>query len=217
MPIPLIAGAVASAIPSIFQGIMGAVQASRGRKGFKDTMANRPDYEIPSEYGDILAKYKSTYGGDAPGYQRGLNQIEQVGARSRGAAERGAISSNAYGASINAQQQKELDAIMNLNQQNEQFQLQGVDKIAGAQGAMAGQKEQQWNLNKFLPWQTEMNRYGEMQKGGMENLFGALQSGAGNITDLVGTKYYTDALSGIDPSADRKEKREERQWLKRNS
>ena len=82
---------------------------------------------------------------------------------------------------------------------------------------MAGQKEQQWNLNKFLPWQTEMNRYGEMQKGGMENLFGALQSGAGNITDLVGTKYYTDALSGIDPSADRKEKREERQWLKRNS
>jgi len=192
-----ILGAAASAIPTLIQGIVGAVQASRGRKGFNRAMANRPDYQIPSEYGNILAQYKTAYGGDMPGYQRGLNQIGQVGARSRGAAERGAISSNAYGASISSQQQKELDAITNLNLQNEQFKLQGVDKIAGAEQMMAGQKEQQWNLNKFLPWQTEVNRYGEMQKGGMQNLFGALQSGASNMTDLIGTKYYRDALKGL--------------------
>ena len=132
-----------------------------------------------------------------PGYQRGLNQIGQVGARARGAAERGAISSNAYGASISAQQQKELDAIMNYNLGNERFKLEGVDKIAGAEQLMAGQKEQKWNLNKFLPWQTEVNRYSEMQKGGMENLFGALQAGASNMTDLIGTKYYQDVLKGL--------------------
>jgi len=197
-------GALVNAVPTLFQGITGAIQASRGRKGFNRAMANRPDYEIPSEYGNILSQYKTAYGGDMPGYQRGLNQIEQVGARSRGAAERGAISSNAYGASISAQQQKELDAIMNLNLQNEQFKLQGVDKIAGAEQLMAGQKEQQWNLNKFLPWQTEMNRYGEMQKGGMQNLFGALQSGVSNVTDLIGTKYYTDALRGLQGSGGEK-------------
>jgi len=190
-------GSIVNAIPALFQGITGAIQASRGRKGFNRAMANRPDYQIPEEYKKILSQYQTAYGGDMPGYQRGLGQIEQVGARSRGAAERGAISSNTYGASVSAQQQKELDAIMNLNLQNEQFKLQGVDKIAGAEGAIAGQKEQQWNINKFLPWQTEMNRYSEMQKGGMQNLFGALQSGASNITDLIGTKYYTDALKGL--------------------
>ena len=192
-----ILGAAASVIPALFQGITGAIQASRGRKGFNRAMANRPDYQIPEEYQKILSQYQTAYGGDMPGYERGLDQIEQVGARSRGAAERGAISSNAYASSISSQQQKELDAIMNLNQQNEQFKLAGVDKIAGAEGMMAGQKEQQWNLNKFLPWQTEVNRYGEMQKGGMQNLFGALQSGASNMTDLVGTKYYQDLLKGL--------------------
>ena len=194
---PLGIGALVNAVPALFQGITGAVQASRGRKGFNRAMANRPDYQIPSEYGNILSQYQTAYGGDMPGYQRGLNQIGQVGARSRGAAERGAISSNAYGASISAQQQKELDAIMNYNLGNERFKLEGVDKIAGAEQMMAGQKEQKWNLNKFLPWQTEAGRYGEMQKGGMENLFGALQAGASNITDLIGTKYYTDALKGL--------------------
>jgi len=193
-------GALVNAVPALFQGITGAIQASRGQKGFNRAMANRPDYQIPQEYQNILSQYKIAYGGDMPGYQRGLNQIGQIGARARGSAERGAISSNAFGASVSAQQQKELDAIMNLNTQNEQFKLQGVDKIAGAEQLMAGQKEQQFNINKFLPWQTEMNRYGEMQKGGMQNLFGALQSGASNMTDLIGTKYYRDALNGLKSS-----------------
>ena len=190
-------GSIVNAVPALFQGITGAIQASRGRKGFNRAMANRPDYQIPEEYQKILSQYQTAYGGDMPGYQRGLNQIGQVGARSRGAAERGAISSNAYASSISSQQQKELDAIMNLNQQNEQFKLQGVDKIAGAEQMMAGQKTEKMNWEKLIPHQTELNRYGDMWGGGIKNLFGALQSGASNITDLVGTKYYQDALKGL--------------------
>ena len=71
------------------------------------------------------------------------------------------------------------------------------DKVAGAQGQLAGQKAEQWNINKFLPWQTEMNRFGEMKTAGMQNLFQGIQSGVSTMSDLIGTKYMTDTLKGL--------------------
>jgi len=188
-------GAIANMVPAALQGVIGGVQAARGAKGLKRTMDARPDYEIPQEYQNILAQYQQAYGGNMPGYERGLDQMGQISARNRGAAERGAISSNAYSSSVSNLQQKELDAIQNWNQSNAEFKLAGVDKIAGAEQMLGGQKEQQWNINKFLPWQTEMNRYGEMKKSGIENLFGGIQTATSGISDLLGTKYYTDALA----------------------
>jgi len=72
--------------------------------------------------------------------------------------------------------QKELDALQNLGIQQEQYKSAQLANISQAEGALAGQKSEQWNINKFLPWQTEINRYGEQRKTGMENLFGAIQS-----------------------------------------
>ena len=182
---------------ALFQGITGAVQAARGRKGFKRTMANRPAYEIPKEYQDILARYQQTYGGNKPGFEQQLDQYAQAGARARGASERGAISSSSYGAQIGDIYQKELDAIQKEYISNAEFKLAGVDKIAGAQGLLAGQKEAKQNWEKLIPYQTELNRYGEMQKTGMENLFGAIQGGIGNATDLLGTSYYKKILDQL--------------------
>jgi len=193
IPILGLASGAINGLSAIFQGI----KASKDRKRFNQALTERPDYQIPEEYQKILSQYQTAYGGDMPGYQRGLNQIEQVGARGRGAAERGAISSNAYASSISSQQQKELDAIMNLNIQNEQFKLAGVDKIAGAEGMMAGQKEQQWNLNEFLPWQTKVSYLGESAKARTEGAYGALNAFGSNLSDLAGTKYLMDAYKGL--------------------
>lgn len=190
-------GALLSGGSSLLQGIIGGVQASRGNKGFKRSMANRPEYEIPSEYQDILAKYQQAQAGNMPGYDQLQSNIGQAGARARGAAERGAISSSAYGSQVGDIYQKELDAIQNLGIQQEQYKTAMMDKVAGAQGQLAQQKSEQWNINKFLPWQTEMNRYGEQKSAGMQNLFGGIQSGMGAISDFAGTKYYVDSLKAM--------------------
>lgn len=182
---------------ALLQSGIGAFQTYQGNKGFQRTMANRPNYEIPSEYQDILAKYQQAQAGNMPGYGQLQSNIGQAGARARGAAERGAISSNAYGAQVGDIYQKELDAIQNLGIQQEQYKSSMLDKVTGAQGQLAGQKAEQWNINKFLPWQTEMNRYGEQKSSGMQNLFNGIQSGTGAASDFLGTRYYTDTLKGL--------------------
>jgi hypothetical protein len=68
-------------------------------------MGAQPQYEIPQEYENILARYKQAYAGNMPGYEQMLSQTEQSGARARGAAERGAISSAAYGSQVGDIQQ----------------------------------------------------------------------------------------------------------------
>lgn len=192
-------GAILGGANALFQGITGAVQASRGAKGFKRTMANMPKYEIPKEYQDVLAKYQQAYAGNMPGYEQTLSKFGKARERAIGASERGAISSSAYGAQVGDIYQKELDALQNLGIQQEQYKTGMLGNVAQAQTALAGQKEQQFNINQYVPWQTEMNRYGEMQKTGMENLFGGIQKGVGGLMDLAGTKYYTDALKGLYP------------------
>lgn len=193
----LIAGGVLSGASSLLQGIIGAVQAKRANKQFNKLLANRPQYEIPKEYESILGMYKTAMAGNAPGYDQTLANIGQSGARARGAAERGAISSVSYGSQVGDIYQKELDAIQNLGVQQEQWKASQMQNVAGAQAAMGEQKAQQWNVNQYVPWQTEMNRYGEQRATGMQNLFQGIQSGLGSITDLLGTSYYTKSLQGL--------------------
>ena len=193
----LLAGALISGGSALLQGIIGGIQASRANKQFKRLSANRPQYEIPKEYESILGMYKTAMAGNAPGYSQSLANMEQAGARARGAAERGAISSVSYGSQVSDIYQKELDAIQNLGVQQEQWKASQMQNVAGAQAAMGEQKAQQWNVNQYVPWQTEMNRYGEQRATGMQNLFQGIQSGLGSITDLLGTSYYTKSLQGF--------------------
>jgi hypothetical protein len=190
-------GAILSGGTSLAQALVQGIGALRANKRFNQTFANRPNYEIPEEYGNILAQYKQAYAGNMPGYGLMLGQTEQAGARARGAAERGAISSTSYGQQIGDIYQKELDAIQNLGIQQAQYKSGMLDKVTGAEGMMGQQKTEQWNLNKFLPWQTEMNRWGEKTKANTEGFWGAIQSGMGGVMDLLGTKYYADILGKL--------------------
>ena len=192
-------GALLSGGSALLQGIVGGVQASRGRKGFERTMGAMPQYEIPQEYENILSRYQQAYAGNMPGYEQTLSQTGQAGARARGAAERGAISSTAYGAQVGDIYQKELDAIQGLGVKQAEYKQAQLANVAQAEGQLGQQKSQQWEVNKYMPWQTEMNRYREMQKGGMQNLFGAIQSGVGTMTDFLGTKYAVDTMKGLYP------------------
>jgi len=212
----LLAGALISGGSQLLQGVIGGIGASRANKKFNQLMRNRPEYEIPEEYQNILSRYKTAYASNMPGYEQTLSNIGQLGARTRGAAERGAISSSAYQSSVGDIYQKELDALQNLGIQQAQYKQGQLANISQAEGALAGQKSEQWNINKFLPWQTEANRYGEQRKTGMENIFAGMQGIKDTAMNFLGTRYYTDILKGVDRDALRQEKREERNWLKQN-
>ena len=153
--------------------------------------------EYIKPYENILSNYNSLYGGDMPSYQRGLNQIGQVGARSRAQNERSAISSNTLAAANNASQQNELDAIMNYNLKNERFKLEGADKRAGATMALAGQKEKQFNINEWYPNQIALNQYGEMWKGGQEGVSSGLNALGSIGADLAGTRFMQEYLNKL--------------------
>lgn len=193
----LLAGALISGGSALLQSIIGGVQAARANKQFNRLNANRPQYQIPKEYENILGMYKTAMASNAPGYDQILANIGQAGARARGAAERGAISSTAYGSQVSDIYQKELDAIQNLGMKQEEWKASQMQNVAGAQAAIGEQKAQQWNVTQYVPWQTEMNRLGEQRATGMQNLFQGIQSGLGGITDLIGTDYYTRAIKGL--------------------
>jgi len=195
----LLAGALLSGGSALLQGIVGGVQAARGRKGFERTLGAQPQYEIPQEYENILSRYKQSYAGNMPGYDQMLSQTGQAGARARGAAERGAISSTAYGSQVGDIYQKELDAIQGLGIKQAEYKQAQLAGLSQAEGQLGQQKSAQWEMNKYMPWQTEMNRYGEMQKGGVENIFKGIQSGVGTMTDFLGTKYAVSELKKLYP------------------
>ena len=197
---PLAIAALISAGTAAVKGIAGGIQASRGNRGFNKTMANRPDYEIPSEYQDILARYQQAGASNMPGYDQQLSQIGQAGARARGSAERGAISSTAYGSQVGSIYQKELDAIQNLGVQQEQYKTVMLDKGAGAEGVLASQKGDQWNQNENLKWQQKRNELTGISQAEQTNDANAWLAFQNSIADYAGTKYYTDALKGLQNS-----------------
>lgn len=200
MPIGTIA-TIASLLPNVIQGVTAGIGALKNTRDFNRLKGSQPQYQIPEEYKKNLAMAQQLYAGNMPGYSQTLSEIGQAGARARGGAERGAISSNAYMSSVGDIYQKELDAIQGLGVQQEKYKTEQAQNVMAQQGFMGEQKAQQWNLNKNLPWQTEMNRLGEAKAANTQGLSSEIQGLGGNVTDLLGTKMMTDTLKGLNPQS----------------
>jgi hypothetical protein len=195
-------GAIAmgiGALPNIISSISQGIRARKIGKQLNTLSANRPKYEIPKEYQDILAKYQQAQSGNMPGYEQQLDQVGQLGARTRGAAERGAISSNAYGAQVGDIYQKELDALQNLGMKQAEYKSSMLDKVAGAQGMLGAQKAEQWNQNENIPWQTRMNELTGQYQAMSGNAANARETATSSLMNFAGTKYYSDMLKKLYP------------------
>jgi hypothetical protein len=199
-------GGAAAPWMSIANGVFNLgssiIQGSRARKMGKELdalSANRPKYEIPKEYQDILAKYQQAQQSNMPGYEQTLSQMGQAGARARGSAERGAISSSAYGAQVGDIYQKELDAIQGLGVQQEQYKTSMLDKVAGAQGVMGQQKANQWDLNVNIPWQTQMNEKSSQYDALLGNAANSRESATSSLMNFAGTQYYKQMMESLYP------------------
>jgi len=190
-------GVIAGLAPSVLQGIFSGIGLGRTSAQFNRQKANRPGYEIPEELYQNLEAAKLLGAQKAPGYASQLSEIRQASAREYGRRERGAISSNALMAGDIYQ--KELDAIQGLARMNEEWAAKQAQNINLARGAIGEQKLQKQSWESLIPWQTEMNRLGEQKASYMQGLMGALQGLGQNVTDLYGTKSFTDFYKGLYP------------------
>jgi hypothetical protein len=190
-------GAIASLGAQGLMAVVNGIRAASQQKKFNQTLRNQPQYQIPQEYQDILARNQQMYNSDMPGYAQTVSNIGQAGATARGAAERGAIGSVSYGAQVGDIYQKELDAYQNLGVQQAQYKVNMAQNVNQAQAAVGEKKDLQFDLNKYQPWQAQLNRYGEGAKSGWEGMMSAIQGGISNISDLFGTQELKKAYQQV--------------------
>ena len=196
-------GAVAAGIgglAGLAKTAIGAVQTAKANKQFNKLLKTRPQYEIPKEYSDVLATYNKLSAGKAPGYASQLGQIGQATAKAMQAGREGAISSTAYGDVVTSTLDKELEAIRDLNIRSDEYQMAMTEKAQGAKLGLAGEKASQWNINQYVPWQTEMNRLSEKNITGQQNLFGGIGDFAGQLGNFAGTSAYLDVIKKLYPN-----------------
>jgi hypothetical protein len=193
-------GAIATgvgALAGLVKMGIGASQIAKYTKRFNQGLANRPLYQIPKEYQDVLTTYQKLSQGKMPGFDTELSQIGQTTAQSTQAAERGAISSNAYMDAVNKLNQQALTFQQNLGIRNEQYQSGMTEKALGAELGLGEQKAQQWNINEYGKWQTMMNFYGEKAGVASQNLWGGINDISGTLANFAGTKAYLDVLERL--------------------
>lgn len=177
------------------KGIFGGIQAAKANKKLNKTLANRPKFEIPKEYQDVLSTYQRLAASNKfPGQDILESKLQQSTARATQSAERGAISSNAYQGAVGDIYQKELEAYQNLGVQAQQYQSQMQDKLAGAQQTMGGLKSEQWNINEYGKWQSEAQRLAEKAGVGKQDLWAGFGDITSSLTNLFGTKALIEAM-----------------------
>jgi hypothetical protein len=132
-----------------------------------------------------------------PGKSYYEQQIGQSTARTLQGAERGAISSGAYGGAVASAQDKELQAIQNLAQMNAQWQAQQQQGLAGAYGQMGQLKDTQFQQNVLNPWNMKANIASEKAGTGAINQANAANDLTSTVMQFVGTTYYNQILADL--------------------
>ena len=187
----------ASGIAKLVQGISQSVKAKRAERAADKLYAQRPTYEIPSGYGDALNLYKKNAAQtQLPGQGLIEENIQQSSARARSAAERGAVSSAAYGGMASDIYDKELQAIQDLGIKAAEYQQANQEKLAQGYQMMGGQQEKAQDWNKLGAWTTGMNRTESKGAAYAQNAANAWSSLGSNLMDFAGTQYAMKMMQG---------------------
>jgi len=189
-------GAIGAGV-NLWKGISQGIKAKRAEKAADKLYSQRPTYEIPQGYSDALSLYKKNAAQtQLPGQGAIEENIQQSSARARSAAERGAVSSAAYGGMTSDIYDKELQAIQDLGIKAAEFQQANQEKLAQGYQMMGGQQEKAQDWNTLGAFNTSMNRL--ESKGGAyaQNAANAWSSLGSNLMDFAGTNYAMKMMQG---------------------
>ena len=189
--------AAASGITNLVKGIGSSIKAKRAEKAADRLYAQRPSYEIGQGFTDALNLYKKQAAQtELPGQSLIEENIQQSSARARSAAEKGSISSAAYGGVASDIYEKELQAIQDLGIKAAEYRAANQEKLAQGYQMMGGQQEKAQDWNKLGAWTTGMNRIESKGAAYAQNASNAWQSLGSDLMNFAGTAYAMKMMKG---------------------
>jgi hypothetical protein len=189
---------IKNAIPNLAKGLFGAIQAKKANKQIKSLMANQATYKRPEEYAQELTMRQGLASQtQLPGMGQITDNIGAASAQARGAAEKGAISSNTYMGAVGDIYSKQIAAYQDLGVQAANFQQTQKENLARTLQQGAGYSDTEWDQNKLQPWNMQMNMAQSDKQAGWANLWGGVEGQTMSANNFAGTQYAQQIMKGL--------------------
>jgi hypothetical protein len=199
MPIPL---ALAAAIPSLVQGVMGGVQYATGRKDAKNN--ERPTYNIPGEINEIerIAKKMAasyylpgeslTRNAETEAMQSGINNA--LGAAGSGVDALAAVSGMQAG-----QNRAENSRAVARASRSDQM----MESLKSTLQTVANYEDKKWEMNTLNPYLDKAGAASGLQGSGLQNIMGGLDGiTSAFLMSKMADQYKPDAKEAIKRSSE---------------
>lgn len=196
---PLTIAALVSGGLNLAKGIFGGAQTAGANKDIKALRANRPIYTTPASATKATQMAGQMARSDMPGMdalRERLGRTSSAGARQ---VRQAAPSSSAALGAMTDIYGRQMDAERDLQYQNAVFRQQMQQQYMGQLGRQAQYEDQAFNLNQWIPYQTQMNELMSKKQAGMDNVWGALQGGASTASNFMGTQAQLQAMNRMYP------------------
>lgn len=192
MPLPLLAAAGVSLIPSAFKAISGILQGNQANK----IKPVDPGYQMNNQVIDNARILGDRYGNyQMPGYNQALDNINQTGANGFYNASQGATSGGDILDAATRIAYGQNQATNQLAVQNAQGKEGALQDYLGANAA-AGQQYQNANAYDRQKYQQQLEQKAALQQSSAQNIYGALDSAGSVATSfLMPQKPLFDPLS----------------------
>lgn len=180
------AGSALKGGSQIFQGI----KDKREGQAIEEAAGDRPEYEIPESVDKMIEMYRQMSQTGLPGEDIMKQDIQSQTARTAGTAGQLADSSVGALTALGGAQQREAQALRDLQVRSAQYRQQNQQNYAQAVGSRSQYEQEQWRQNQLLPWEIDMNRAMQLQTQGRGNIMGGIDSiGSGMVQ--AGSAYGT--------------------------
>lgn len=173
------------------QTASGIAQYFKGRKMAKGN--TRPSYEIPEEIKQNMSQaqmqaYEGLPEAQKQQYISNLQRSANFGLS--------AMSDRKAGLSgLSALVQNQNDAYNNLLSQDSAAHQANLANLMNVRSQMAGYKDQEFQMNKLVPFQETAQASQGLQGAGLQNIYGGLESGVGTLQNAQLAKSLEDPNS----------------------
>jgi hypothetical protein len=143
-------------LPGLKKGIEGR-RSKQESEDILDQAGDRPEYEVPGSIDQMISLFAGLSEGGLPGESLMQEQIEAQTARNIGQVSQLADSPSAALAAAQGVQERERDALRDLQVRATQYQDMAKRQYAQAVGSRAPYEETKWDWEQGRRWQEAQN------------------------------------------------------------
>jgi hypothetical protein len=192
---PMLVAQLASLVPSIAQGITGAVQSKRARN-ILDNL-NRPQFEIPTAVTEALGTARTLAStNQLPNQVQAEMAINQGTANSLYNINQNATSGTEALAAITGVAANENAAMNDLSGRAAVFSQQQNQNLINQLSQYANWQQNAWDYNVNQPYQMKLAEGQALAGSGMQNKYEALKGASGGLANIFGQKVLMENGDG---------------------